>query len=340
MRTVMAGIAAFCIAGSAVAEPGGNPHAGKSHQPGKPAHSQQKGAQSPADSSGGKGSQHKEQHANQGAKANGNGAAEQRDVGSVPGSAEKRKSQGQNGHGQQMAEQKQSPAGKPDKNPRAIRATERQESQDRKREHVLISDEKGPFRWAEARDRGLINGCPPGLAKKNNGCRPPGQAKKDAWQPLLGRSDWWGYRDWRDGVRYYDGYLLRYNGDRVASYIPLLGGALSLGSVWPDYYQPLAMPGYYQDFYGLGPSFRYADNVLYRVDPETAVIGSIAALLTGDDIVIGQPLPAYYDVYNVPYRYRDRYVDGTDSIYRYSDGYVYRVDPKTRLVQAAIELLL
>ena len=26
--------------------------------------------------------------------------------------------------------------------------------------------------------RGFANGCPPGLAKKNNGCMPPGQAKK------------------------------------------------------------------------------------------------------------------------------------------------------------------
>ena len=141
-------------------------------------------------------------------------------------------------------------------------------------------------------------------------------------------------------MRYYDGYLLRYSGNRVSSYIPLLGGALSLGSIWPDYYEPVPLPSYYQDFYGLGPSYRYADNVFYRVDPETAVIGSIAALLTGDDIVVGQPLPAYYDVYNVPYRYRDRYADGAEAIYRYSDGYVYRVDPKTRLVQAAIELLL
>jgi Ni/Co efflux regulator RcnB len=30
-----------------------------------------------------------------------------------------------------------------------------------------------------AADRG---GCPPGLQKKHNGCRPPGQAKKDPWQ--------------------------------------------------------------------------------------------------------------------------------------------------------------
>ncbi len=330
MRTVIAGIAAFCIAGSALAEPGGNPHAGKPQQAGKQNHALQKGGPKNGQSAAGIGSansaQQKEPRGKQVAKGNADNS---------PGNSEKR-----GNSGQQLAQQKQSSSGKPEKNRQAIRATERQEAQDRKREHILASDETGPFRWSETRNHGLINGCPPGLAKKNNGCMPPGLAKKDAWQSMLGRSDWWGYRDWRDGVRYYDGYLLRYNGSRVSSYIPLLGGALSPGLVWPDDYKPLAMPGYYQDFYGLGPSYRYADNVFYRVDPETAVINSIAALLTGDDIVIGQPLPAYYDVYNVPYRYRDRYSDSDDSIYRYSDGYVYRVDPKTRLVQAAIELLL
>ena len=40
----------------------------------------------------------------------------------------------------------------------------------------------GNWRWADAvpqRTRGLIAGCPPGLAKKNNGCLPPGQARNE-----------------------------------------------------------------------------------------------------------------------------------------------------------------
>jgi len=44
-------------------------------------------------------------------------------------------------------------------------------------------------------------------------------------------------------------------------------------------------------------------------------------------------------VYNVPYGYRDQYYDTPDALYRYSDGYVYQVDPETRLIAAAIELL-
>jgi len=44
-------------------------------------------------------------------------------------------------------------------------------------------------------------------------------------------------------------------------------------------------------------------------------------------------------VYNVPYAYRDQYVDGPDDYYRYADGYVYDVDPTTQLIQAAIQLI-
>jgi hypothetical protein len=85
---------------------------------------------------------------------------------------------------------------------------------------------------------------------------------------------------------------------RIGGYIPLLGGALAIGNAWPTYYEPVALPSYYESYYGLGPynSYRYADNVIYRVDPETAAITSVAALLTGDDFVVGQPMPIGYDV--------------------------------------------
>ena len=41
---------------------------------------------------------------------------------------------------------------------------------------------------------------------------------------------------------------------------------------------------------------------------DRAIIG-IAALLTGDDFEVGRPMPSGYDVYNVPYDYRNRYYD-------------------------------
>jgi hypothetical protein len=193
--------------------------------------------------------------------------------------------------------------------------------------------------FAEPR-HGLIDGCPPGLAAKNNGCRPPGQAR-NGFRSLFDRPDFWGMR--LDDGRYFyrDGYLLRYDTGGIGGYIPLLGGALSVGNAWPSYYAPVELPGYYEQYYGLGPynSYRYADNVIYRVDPDTSAISSIAALLTGDQFVVGQPMPLGYDIYNVPYGYRDQYVDGPDAYYRYSDGYIYQVDPETQLIAAVIELL-
>jgi len=193
-------------------------------------------------------------------------------------------------------------------------------------------------------NRGLIEGCPPGLAKKNNGCLPPGLAKKrDGYRDANYRPSWFGYSSLGDGrYQYDDGYLYRMdNRGSVLGYIPLLGGALSVGNQWPEYFQPVSMPDYYVDYYNLGAqdSYRYADDVLYRVDPQTSAITAIAALLTGDQFNVGQSLPMGYDVYNVPYEYRDRYAEGPDANYRYSDGYVYQVDPETQLIAAAIKLL-
>ena len=188
----------------------------------------------------------------------------------------------------------------------------------------------------------LIAGCPPGLAKKNNGCQPPGQAKKNGYYDY--RPSFFGYSGFNDGrYRYDDGYLLRYN-DRgsLLGYLPLLGGALGIGNTWPSTYDSAPLPDYYTGYYDLGPrnSYRYADDVIYRVDPETAAIRSIAALLTGDEFVVGQPMPSGYGAYNVPYGYRDQYYDTPDARYRYADGRIYQIDPTTQLIAAAIDLVV
>ncbi len=205
-----------------------------------------------------------------------------------------------------------------------------------------------PIREVRLRDhdREPIPGCPPGLAKRDDGCAPPGLARRqsqrfygyDYGPRLFGLSHY-------QGGRYLlgDGYLMRLGSDgRVAGYIPLLGGALAVGKIWPRSYASYPLSDYYIDYYGLGPaaSYRYADDVIFRVDPENAAIMSVAALLTGDEIAIGRPMPPGYDVYNVPYAYRDRYADTPEASYRYSDGYVYRIDPATQRVAEAIELLV
>lgn len=214
-------------------------------------------------------------------------------------------------------------------------------------------DDRGRFGLNDViagRSQGLIDGCPPGLAKKNNGCMPPGLARKAGGRAaFFDRPDWWGLNDrWNDNVNwndgrygYTDGYMVRYGDNGIQSWLPLLGGALSPGNVWPSQYQAVNLPGYYQDYYSLGASdgYRYYDDTLFRVDPQSQAITSIAALLTGNSINVGQRLPQGYDAYNVPYSYRDRYSDGPDANYRYSDGAIYQVDPTTQLVQAVIQLL-
>jgi len=64
------------------------------------------------------------------------------------------------------------------------------------------------------------------------------------------------------------------------------------------------------------------------------------AFIRAGDLSVGQPLPQSYSVYNVPFAYRDRYYDTPDAWYRYNDGYIYRVDPTTRLVTAVIDAII
>ena len=206
---------------------------------------------------------------------------------------------------------------------------------------VVVMDDGDPVALFRALpDRGLIEGCPPGLAKRNNGCLPPGQARKIE----RARYDWlWNMRNDDDlDYRYDDGVLYRINdAGSVMGWLPVLGGALSPGNVWPAQYSYRPVSPYYVDYFGLNNpyDYRYANGALYGVDPRTQAISQVAALLTGQPISVGQAMPAGYDVYNVPYAYRTQYADTPDAMYRYSDGYVYRVDPTTQLVQAAIQLL-
>lgn len=190
-----------------------------------------------------------------------------------------------------------------------------------------------------------FDGCPPGLAKKNNGCLPPGQAKQY-------RDDRFGY-DYRPALfgiplrtrtdfGYYNGYLVPVNASSGLAYIPLLGGALGVGQLWPQSYPSLQLADWQQDYYGFDDprDYRYADNVVYQVDPDTSAIESVVALLTGNDFAVGQAMPAGYDIYNVPGAYQDRYYDTDDALYRYADGQVLEIDPTTMVIQQIIELIV
>src|SRR5687768_1764175 len=84
-----------------------------------------------------------------------------------------------------------------------------------------------------------IGGCPPGLAKKNNGCRPPGQAKK------------------------------LYN---VGQRFPMnYGNAWNYDQIPYDLRQQYGFdPGY---------NYHYGDGYLYQVDPKTALISAVVRAL-------------------------------------------------------------
>lgn len=90
-------------------------------------------------------------------------------------------------------------SGKPDKSRGEAREREPDREADRAQSREKSQDREGERRERhfDERQRNLVSGyygtqlrsghCPPGLAKKNNGCQPPGQARK--WQvgrPLPG----------------------------------------------------------------------------------------------------------------------------------------------------------
>lgn len=340
MRTILIGAAAIALAASgAIAEPGKGNGGGNGKGGGNPAAMAQGGGKQDR---GGPSMKAERANGGQAERGNGNGNRVERAAERGPSmKAEKRADRAV----ERQVERAERSNGKSfergngsDRDVRVVRDVRA----DRRDEDGRIVRTT----WIDDRDyRGIVDGCPPGLAKKNNGCTPPGLAKDRDWdyRQSYSQPSWWGYDRIGDGRYYYgDGYLYRMN-DRgsVLGYLPLLGGALSVGNPWPTYYQPVDVPQYYVDYYNLGPAggYRYADDVLYRVDPQTDAITSIAALLTGDQFAVGQRMPVGYDVYNVPYGYQDRYYDTDDSYYRYSDGYVYQVDPTTQLIQAAIQLL-
>jgi hypothetical protein len=197
--------------------------------------------------------------------------------------------------------------------------------------------------------------CPPGLAKKGNGCLPPGQAKKLFGRgQRLDRSLFEGYRlpaayqnFYYDTPDYYyryddDGYIYRADrgSDLISAVIPLLGGGFGIGQPLPAGYDAYNVPYQYRDdYYDTDDTlYRYGDNAIYQVDAKSGLIEGIAALLAGD-LNVGQPLPSGYDAYNLPLDYRDSYQDNDDYEYRYADGNIYQVDAKTQLIQAIVEMI-
>lgn len=211
------------------------------------------------------------------------------------------------------------------------------------------------FRDGDRRFAGAGEFCPPGLAKKNNGCMPPGQAKKaygigerlpsgfSSASSLPAE-----YRDWYPqggdySYRYDDsGYIYRVNNDNnlISGLIPLLGGGFGVGNLLPSGYDVYNLPVQYRDDYydTAQAQYRYGDDAIYKVDPQSQMIQAVVALLAGD-LNVGQVLPSGYDTYNLPMQYRDQYVDSDEANYRYADGNIYQIDPQTQIIEQIVAML-
>ena len=256
------------------------------------------------------------------------------------------------GDGQAMRVEHGSRGGEKRHAKREFRHTERQARREQSR-NVRVANAYPIGR--DNSSRGLIDGCPPGLAAKNNGCLPPGQAKKLVGNLLpaaYSHSMLSGpYANWYQDN---DRYLYRQSGDSIyrvdrgTSLIDALipygsrdYGYYPVGQSYPADYNYYNVPTQYQSYYpdGGNYNYRYGDNAIYSVNPQNSAIQSIVALLAGD-LGVGQRLPSNYGVYNVPMSYRDRYYDTADNQYRYNDGYIYRVDPKTQLITSVINALI
>ncbi|WP_265562617.1 hypothetical protein [Sphingomicrobium arenosum] len=148
------------------------------------------------------------------------------------------------------------------------------------------------------------------------------------------RPDAW-YR-YDDGAIYQIDPRTRY----VTDSYPLYGADYGVGQRWPTTYPSYNVPYGYQGLYydTADTHYRYGNDAIYRIDPTTQVITALVSLVTGTPLQVGQAMPSSYGVYNVPYGYRDRFVEAQDRNYRYADGYVYAVDPYSGLITDSYDI--
>lgn len=100
------------------------------------------------------------------------------------------KGQDDEGHGQANKHAQKQQAKAERHGDKGDKGDHRGDGASRQREDVRVGayfndQQRGQVRQYYAQHYGAGKGCPPGLAKKNNGCMPPGQARKwDVGQPL------------------------------------------------------------------------------------------------------------------------------------------------------------
>lgn len=142
-----------------------------------------------------------------------------------------------------------------------------------------------------------------------------------------------------DCYRYGYGYVYETNcmNGMVENVIPTYDYGYGVGQIMPASYSYYNVPYAYRSYFADNNDYyyRYAPGAIYQVDRSTALISAVAALLTGG-LTVGQPLPIGYSAYNVPLAYRSSYFDTPDMWYRYDNGYIYGVDPGSRMVRNVV----
>lgn len=189
--------------------------------------------------------------------------------------------------------------------------------------------------FGNPRARGLIDGCPPGLAKRGNGCLPPGQAMKLGLSPLVTAQTASMLRTAQvDGLNRRLGYRLA----APATAASLLGLPLTQANA----ILPLApVPSSISYLYPSNAmyDYRYNDGYVYQVDKTSNLIAALIPLLAGGYLP-GQMLPSSYMNSYVPnnYGYNSFYPSYQNQCTRYANGVVYYVDCGTGLIENVMPL--
>ncbi|HYW16569.1 MAG TPA: hypothetical protein VE891_10520 [Allosphingosinicella sp.] len=173
-------------------------------------------------------------------------------------------------------------------------------------------------RWHEGDDDryGNARPCPPGLAKKNNGCLPPGQVGRDDRYDRDDRDDRYGNRDVDSRYdRNNDGW-----DDRDSN----RDGRWDVDSRYDS-----NRDGY--DDRDLDRDGRWDNDQGYQQSNGRGVVGQILDRVTGNNgLRVGQRASA--NLGSVPYAYRSQYRD-SDNVYYRSDGRnIYQIDARTQTV--------
>jgi hypothetical protein len=221
---------------------------------------------------------------------------------------------------------------------RQLNRIERQQNRIERRElrndRVVLNSNRGGIGFG-------VGGCPPGLDKKDNGCMPPGQLKKQdrLFDSGVFRTSRFARLASNDRSHFIEPLIVsQYVGQPVSSLSQLAGLSVlpqSVRYLYPD------NDNYY---------YRYGGGYAYRVDRDNELIDYILPLFAGG-LMPGQYLPTNYMNSYVPNQfglnsfypasyagYGNGFGYGDDLCNRYYGGVVYQVDCSSGYIEDVVPL--